>query len=499
MSTEYFDLVIVGAGLSGIGAGVHFENRCAGKSYVILEAREQMGGTWDLFRYPGIRSDSDMHTLGYNFKPWKGAKAIADGPSILRYIQETAREYRINEKVRYQHRLEKAMWCSKKGRWELLMAGEDEVRLSCGILYMCAGYYSYERAHSPDFPGRERFEGDIIHPQMWPRDYDYAGKRVVVIGSGATAVTLVPAMADEAENVTMLQRSPSYVVAWPAQDKVANFLRAILPAKLAYGITRWKNTHRQQYLYNLTQTQPKVARAELLRRARKALGPDYDIDTHFTPRYNPWEQRVCLAPDGDIFDAIREGKARVVTDHIESFTETGIALKSGAHLDADLIITATGLELVAMGQAQFEVDGALVRFSETWSYKGIASSDVPNLFGCFGYLNASWTLRADLISQFVCRVVNHLDAVGMRQVTARLRESDRDMEPRNWVEGFSSGYLMRTMHLFPKQGDRMPWINPQNYHKDRSMYLAESLQDGVLQFSSPVGLLEEGDGELSPV
>ena len=485
MSAETYDVVIVGAGLSGIGAACHLNTECPGKRYLILEGRESMGGTWDLFRYPGIRSDSDMHTLGYRFKPWREAKAIADGPSILSYVRETAAEHDIERHIRYGHKVTAAHWSSEEALWTIAAKRADTgetVTVRGNFLLMCAGYYSYAGGYTPEFPGRADFAGDIIHPQQWPDDYDYRDKRVVIIGSGATAMTLVPAMAGEAGHVVMLQRSPTYIVSWPEKDRVANLLRRVLPASLAYRLTRWKNTAYQQFVYWLTRVRPGWVRHWLLRRVRRELGPDFDIETHFTPTYNPWDQRICLVPESDFFEALRSNKASVVTDHIERFTETGIRLESGEELEADVIVTATGLNLVVLGEMAFTVDGHAVNFPDTWSYKGVMYSDVPNLVSTFGYINASWTLRADLIARYACRLINHLDATGTRQCTPRLRDEDREMTPAPWIDGFSSGYMQRVMHRFARQGDRAPWINPQRYRVDKRMLLRDPVEDGVLIF-----------------
>ena len=394
---DHFDVLIVGAGLSGIGAGYHLQTRCPGLTYAILEGREAIGGTWDLFRYPGIRSDSDMFTLrGYAFRPWCEAKAIADGSSILKYIRETATHHGIDQRIRFGHRVRRASWSSAEARWLIEAERTDDgevVQLTCGFLLMCSGYYSYAEGHSPEFPGIERFAGKIVHPQFWPEDLDYAGKRVAVIGSGATAVTIVPEMAKEAAHVTMVQRSPTYIVARPAEDVIANWLRKRLPAKLAYTITRWKNIALGAYLYRLAKRKPEKMKRAILAMTQKALGPDYDVATHFTPSYNPWDQRLCLVPDADLFRAIRGRKASVATGHIETFTETGIRLRSGTEIEADIVITATGLKLNVLGDVALDVDRSPVNFLKTMSYKGLMLSDVPNLAMMFGYTNASWTLR----------------------------------------------------------------------------------------------------------
>ena len=487
MSSEYFDVVIVGAGLSGIGAACRLQDECPGKRYVILESRDAMGGTWDLFRYPGIRSDSDMHTLGYDFKPWRDSKAIADGPAILKYIRETAAEHDVDRNIRYQHKLVGASWSSDTTEWTLHIERGDSgesIDIRCNMLLMCAGYYNYEHGYLPEFKGRERFRGEIVHPQDWPEDLDYHGKKVVVIGSGATAMTLVPEMAKDVAHITMLQRSPTYVISRPDKDIIANFLRKVLPEKTAYAVTRWKNIRFQQWLYRKSRTNPDWLNRRLINEARKALPEGYDVETHFTPRYNAWDQRLCLVPNSDLFEAINSGKASVVTAEIDSFTEKGILLKSGEELDADIIVTATGLDLVVLGGVDFVVDGNAVKFPDTFMYKGVMCSNLPNMVTTFGYVNASWTLRADLIAQFFCRLVKRLDELGVRQVTPRLQRDELDMTRHPWVEGFSSGYIQRVMDKLPGQGDRAPWRNPQNYYKDRKMLRDETLDDGVLEFSN---------------
>jgi len=489
VGNEYFDVVIVGAGLSGIGAACHLQDTCPGKSYAILEARDTMGGTWDLFRYPGIRSDSDMHTLGYDFKPWRDSKAIADGPAILNYIRETSAEHGVDRHIRYRHRVVSASWSSDEARWTLRVQGEASaavVEIRCSMLLMCAGYYNYEHGYLPEFNGRERFRGEVVHPQKWPVDLDYHGKKVVVIGSGATAMTLIPEMAKDAAHIVMLQRSPTYVISRPDKDLIANVLRKILPEKLAYSITRWKNIRFQQWLYGKSRSDPDALNKKLIDLARKALPEGYDVETHFTPRYNAWDQRLCLVPNGDLFAAISSGQASVATAEIDTFTEHGIRLRNGEELDADIVVTATGLDLVVVGGVEFVVDGNPVSFPEKTMYKGVMCSDIPNMVTTFGYVNASWTLRADLIARFFCRLVNRLDETGERQVTPRLRAEEEGMIRRPWVEEFSSGYIQRVLDRLPRQGDHEPWQNPQHYATDKKMLRDDTLDDGVLRFGNPV-------------
>jgi cation diffusion facilitator CzcD-associated flavoprotein CzcO len=481
--SEYLDVLIVGAGLSGIGAAWHLQDKCPGKSYAIVEARESSGGTWDLFRYPGIRSDSDMYTLGYSFRPWKDAKAIADGPAILSYIREVASDHGIDARIRYGHRVVAASWSTPEARWTVEIEQGPEgarTKITCGFLWMCSGYYDYAAGYTPEFPGIERFKGRIVHPQKWTEDIDYRAKKVVVIGSGATAVTLVPAMAPEAAHVTMLQRSPTYVVARPAEDSIANRLRRRLPIRLAYGLTRWKNVLLGMYFYQLCKRRPDRAKALILKGVRYFLGPDYDIEKHFTPRYNPWDQRLCLVPDADLFRAIRAKQVSVVTDQIETFTETGIRLKSGSELEADLIVTATGLALQLLGGMTMEVDGKAINPADTFAYKGMMYSDVPNFAVVSGYTNASWTLKADLVCEYVCRLLNHMQKNGLRQCTPRL--DDPDMERLPWVD-FSSGYIQRAVDKFPKQGARRPWRLHQNYAMDLMSLRYGSMRDKAMVFS----------------
>jgi len=485
---QHYDVIIIGAGLSGIGAARQLQDRCPGKSFAILESRGAIGGTWDLFRYPGIRSDSDMYTMGYDSKPWREPKAIADGPSILAYLREAAEERGIDRAIQFDRKLVAAAWSTADARWTLEVdcpqAGGTQ-RYACNWLLMCSGYYRYEQGHRPHFDGEEHYAGRLVHPQHWPADLDYAGKRIVVIGSGATAVTLVPALAQTAAKVTMLQRSPGYVVSLPARDAIARVLGRLLPEKLAYRLTRWKNVQFQRWIYQQTRKRPDAVKRKLIDMVRRQLAPDYDVARHFTPRYQPWDQRLCVVPDGDFFAAIRAGRAEVVTDGIARFDERGLVLASGARLDADIVVTATGLDLVWLGGARFSIDGEPVDFTRCWSYKGAMFSDVPNLVYTLGYVNASWTLRSELVAEYACRLINHMTATHTRQCTPRLRAEDRAMRPRPLIDGFTPNYLKRVAHLFPHQGDRDPWQNPQNYLVDRRNIREAALEDGVLQFTAP--------------
>jgi cation diffusion facilitator CzcD-associated flavoprotein CzcO len=478
---EHFDVLVVGAGLSGIGAAWHLQDRCPGKTYAILEGRAASGGTWDLFRYPGVRSDSDMYTLGYRFRPWKEAKAIADGPSILKYIREVASDHGIDERIRFRHRVVAASWSTPNARWTIeVERGEAKERttFTCGFLWMCSGYYCTDDGYLPEFAGMERFKGRVAHPQKWTDDIDYQGKKVVVIGSGATAVTLVPAMADSgAAHVTMLQRSPTYMAVRPSQDPFATKVRQRLPLGLAYAVTRWKNVLLGMYFYQMCKRKPEKVKSLLLGYVQKMLGPDYDVGTHFTPRYDPWDQRLCLVPDADFFRAIRRGKVAVVTDHIETFTETGIELKSGAELEADLVVTATGLVLVPVGGAKLTVDGQPVDLSKRFIYKGMMYSDVPNLASVFGYTNASWTLKADLVCEYVCRLLNHMDRHGYRVCTPH--NGDPTLQEEPWVN-FSSGYIQRALAHQPKQGSKRPWKLYQNYALDLLSLRFGRLRDAMV-------------------
>jgi monooxygenase len=480
---EHLDVLVVGAGISGIGAGYHLQNECPGRSYAILEARETIGGTWDLFRYPGIRSDSDMYTLGFPFRPWDSDTSIADGQSILTYLRETASAYGIDQKIRYGHRVVRATWSSRDARWTVEARRSDtgeNVALTCGFLFMCTGYYRYDRGFTPAFSGMDRFRGRIVHPQFWPEDIDYSGQRVVVIGSGATAVTLVPSMAEKAAHVTMLQRSPSYVLSLPGQDPLARVLRRLLPTRWAYGIVRWKNVLLATGFYTLSRRRPHLVKGMIRRGVQRRLPEGFEVDTHFKPRYNPWDQRLCLVPDGDLFDAISRDSVSLVTDEIDSFTESGIRLASGRELEADLIITATGLQLQPIGGTELVVDGQPVELPKTMVYKGCMLSGVPNFALSFGYTNASWTLKADLICQYVSRILNHMQAHGY--VRCMPVNEDPSVTETPFVD-FTPGYFLRSMNLLPKQGSKLPWRLHQNYMRDLRLIKRSPLEDGALQFS----------------
>ena len=482
-SIEHLDVIIVGAGISGIGAACHLQDKSPGRSFAIIEARSNIGGTWDLFRYPGIRSDSDMYTLGYAFKPWTDGDAIADGDSILKYLGETVAENTLREKIRFDRKVTKAEWSSNDARWTLTIecsnTGNSET-LTCGYLFMCSGYYNYANGYLPEFKGYNDFQGTIAHPQHWPQDLDYAGKKVVVIGSGATAVTVVPAMAETAAHVTMLQRSPSYVASVPQQDVIANGLRKFLPGWLAYKITRTKNILRNIFFFGLARRYPVNFKAKLLEKVQEELGPDYDVATHFTPTYAPWDQRLCAVPDADLFQVIRDNQASVVTGHIDTFTATGIKLQSGEELDADIIVPATGLRLQTLGGMQLVVDRKQVDIGSSTNYKGMSLSNVPNFAWTVGYTNSSWTLKADLTSSYVCRLLNHMEKHDYKVCVAKL---DGEAPGSETILDLNSGYIQRSIKLLPKQGSSQPWRNHHNYIADLMHLKFERLDDGVMKFS----------------
>jgi cation diffusion facilitator CzcD-associated flavoprotein CzcO len=484
MTQNHFNVIVVGAGISGIGAGYYLQKKCPNKSFVILEGRDNIGGTWDLFRYPGIRSDSDMNTMGFRFKPWMGVKSIADGPSILSYLHETVKENDLNKKIHFNQWVNEASWSSRDSQWTVQVENKKTQELqdfTCDFLFLCGGYYNYEEGYTPHFAGRENFLGQIIHPQKWPKNLDYKNKKVVVIGSGATAVTIIPTMAEEAAHVTMLQRSPTYFLSAPDEDPVGNFLRKFISSKLTYKLVRWKNIRFQWWFFQKCRKFPKKVKEFLIKQVREELGPNYDIETHFTPKYNPWEQRMCLVPNGDFFNAINAGKASVITDHIDRFTKKGIKLKSGGEVEADLIVTATGLNLEVCNGIKLEVDNNEVDISKTMTYKGMMFSDVPNLVATFGYTNASWTLRADLTSEYVCRLLNFMDKKRYANCCPRTAEH---VEPDgDWLD-FTSGYVKRSMHKFPKQGSRDPWRNTQNFPKDVLAIRWGNIDNKELKFTS---------------
>jgi monooxygenase len=485
LPTEHQDVLIVGAGLSGIGAAVHLKTHCPGQSFSILEARAAIGGTWDLFRYPGVRSDSDMYTLGYRFKAWTQAKAIADGPSILAYLQEAVQENALQKHIRCNTRVQSANWSNADALWTVQLQNTEDGSqriLTTKFLWICSGYYRYDQGYTPDFPNIASFAGRVIHPQHWPNDLDYAGKRVVIIGSGATAITLVPSMAAKAAHVTMLQRSPSYVVSLPAEDRLANWMNRWLPRRLAYAVTRWKNVLFGMAFYNGAKRFPDFFKRLIVGGAQKALGPGVDVEKHFTPSYNPWDQRVCLVPDSDLFRAIKGGRASVVTDHIDTFTPTGIKLRSGAEIAADVVVTATGLDWLAMGGMELSVEGKPVAMDQSITYKGMMLADVPNMAFVVGYTNASWTLKADLVSEYVCRTLNHMRKTGMRQCTPRMTDSSVQRVP---AVDFTSGYIQRALDRIPAQGDKAPWRLDQNYIKDVVTLRFGRLEDGAMEFSNP--------------
>lgn len=484
VTIEHVDVLIIGAGLSGVGAAWHLQALCPDKRYAIVEARDAMGGTWDLFRYPGVRSDSDMFTLGYRFRPWTGGKAITDGPSIKAYIEDTARAFGIDRKVRYGHRVVGASWSSDAAQWTVTMevgATRERRQLTAGFLYTCTGYYDYAKGYLPEWEGTADFRGRFVHPQFWPKDLDHSGKRVVVIGSGATAVTLVPAMAEgpgAAAQVTMLQRSPTYVASLPAVDGVAHVLREVMSEDAAYAAARWKNILRQMLFFNVARAWPAFFRRLIQKGNRAELGADFDINTHFNPKYDPWDERFCIVPDGDLFRVLREGKAEVVTDRIAHFDATGIVLESGRHLEADIVVTATGLVVQLLGGMSLEVDGVPINLADTMAYRGMMYTGVPNLASAFGYTNASWTLKCDLTSEHVCRLLNYMDAQGFTQSTPQ-REPGVEGEP---VLDFTSGYVQRALPYLPKQGPAAPWRLYQNYIRDLFLLRYGKVNHRVMQF-----------------
>ena len=482
--TEHVDVLIVGAGLSGVGAACHLRRECPQTTLAVVEARGSSGGTWDLFRYPGIRSDSDMFTLGYSFKPWRGAKAIADGASILDYIRETAREHGVDELIRYHRAVVAADWSTDDARWTVEMVDTttgDRSRMTCSILYGNTGYYRYDEGYTPQFPGMEDYAGQVIHPQHWPTDLDYAGKRIVVIGSGATAVTLVPSLAEAAEHVTMLQRSPSYIATLPARDHIADVARKVLPGGVAYSAVRWKNVAISSGFYQLCRRAPGVAKRMLRTMTSRQLPGDFPVDVHFKPTYEPWDQRLCLVPDGDLFRAIRRGRASVVTDTIDTFTEKGIRLSSGEELEADIVITATGLNIRLLGGMTISLDGEQQQISDAIGYKGMMFCGVPNFIVTIGYTNASWTLKADLVAEYACRMIKHLERTGTNVFIPQPPAPGTPTYP--FLE-LQSGYVLRVAAELPRQGHIAPWRHHQNYVRDAVEMRRARVDDEAMLFTT---------------
>ena len=480
--TEHVDVVIIGAGISGISAAWHLQKECPEKSYLILERRDDLGGTWDLFRYPGIRSDSDMYTLGFSFKPWTSARGIADGGAIKNYLRETVVENGIDKHIRYGQKVLSADWSDPDNQWTISIEADGKAtELNASFVMVCSGYYNYEEGFTPEFKGREDFKGQVIHPQFWPENLDYSGKRVVVIGSGATAITLIPSMTDKAKMVTMLQRTPSYVISVPQFDPMVRFLLKFLPEMTVYNISRARNNFITQLIFKLSRKYPNAVRKFLLKQVQVQVGKDFDMK-HFTPPYNPWDQRLCAVPNGDLFKALRKGKASVVTDHIDRFVENGILLKSGQVLEADVIVTATGLNLRLFGGMTMTVDGKAIQMNEHISYKGLMFSDIPNFSNTLGYTNASWTLKADLIAEYVCRLLKHMDKTGTR--IAVPERKDPNVRPAPLLD-MTSGYVARAEAHLPKGADRAPWKLYQNYALDMDQLRNGQLEDGVMAFRKP--------------
>ncbi len=491
---QHVDVLIVGAGISGIGCAWHLQDKQPGRTYAILENRDAIGGTWDLFRYPGIRSDSDLHTFGYAFKPWTHENAIADGHDIRAYIEETARENGIDKHIRFGHKVLRASWDTPSGQWTIEAEHDGEpVTFTASWLFSGTGYYNYDEGFAPHFEGRDRFEGQIVHPQFWPEDLDYAGKKVVVIGSGATAVTLIPSMTDDAEHVTMLQRSPSYIVTLPMKDPIANALRKFLPDELAYRLTRKKNVAVQTGIYAFAKKYPKALRKLIRAATTKQLPEGYEVDTHFKPKYDPWDQRLCTVPNGDLFRAIRKGKASIVTDHVDTFTEKGILLKSGEELEADIIVTATGLNLQLFGGIEVEVDGEIGDPTQAIAYRGLMLSGLPNFAFAAGYTNASWTLKVDLVCEHLCRLMSHMDRNGYDIVVP---QADSAMETRPLLD-FAAGYVQRSIDQFPRQGTEAPWQQNMSYAKDIKALRHGEVAHEALRFSAVEAAQEQGEREVA--
>ncbi len=481
-TTTFRDVIIVGAGLSGIGAAYHIQSKCPGSSYAVLEARESMGGTWDLFKYPGLRSDSDMYTLGFPFYPWKNPKAIADGPSILSYIKETAAHFGIDKKIQYNHKVIDAEWSNATNQWTVRIhphVGVEATEMHCKFLMMCSGYYDYDQGYMPKFPNQAAYQGKLFHPQHWDTTADYANKKVVVIGSGATAVTIVPEMSKTAEKVVMLQRSPTYIMNMPSEDVVSNFLKKVLPSKVAHHLARWKNILFSMFFYNLSKWKPHWVRGMIQKAAEKELGDKYE-KKHFDPKYDPWDQRLCLVPDNDLFQTIKEGKVEIVTDTIKQFTPSGIELDSGENLEADIIVAATGLTMRLFGGMEIKVDGENIQMNQQHAYRGVMFSNLPNFAMAVGYTNASWTLKCDLNCQFVAKLINYMNDKAYSSCTPVFDKAEFGEED---LLDLSSGYVQRAKDILPKQGSKKPWKVHQNYIKDLFMLKYGKVDDGHLEFA----------------
>lgn len=480
---QHFDIIIIGAGLSGIDAACHFSMNCPDKSYTIYEGRDNIGGTWDLFKYPGIRSDSDMHTFSYHFKPWTYNKTIADASTILEYLQETVAEYKIEDKINFNHFMTDMSWSSKTKLWTVTGTNQktnQEIKSTCNFLMLCTGYYDYENGYTPDFKGLNHYKGQFIHPQKWTTDIDYGNKEVIVIGSGATAVTLIPAMAERTKHITMLQRSPSYILSRPLYDPFAKWVNRLLPKKAAHFLARWKNILLNMYVYWMSRRKPKAIRKFVKAEMKKVLGSEYDIETHFNPKYNPWDERLCAVPDNDLFHTIKDGKCSIVTDHIDTFTENGILLQSGKELKADIIISATGLIIKMAGGMTIKVDEQEQNLGELINYKGLMIENIPNMVAISGYTNASWTLKADLVCAYTCRLLKYMDKNGYQSCVPKLDDENIETKP---VIDFSSGYIQRALDKLPKQGNQFPWKLHQNYIKDMIILKYKKINDGHLVFN----------------
>jgi monooxygenase len=480
----HVDTIIIGAGLSGISAAYHLQKLCPNKTFLILEGRNAIGGTWDFFRYPGVRSDSDMYTLGYSFEPWNGGKMFSDGPSIRDYVVKTAKKNNITEKIKFGSKVQSAAWSSENACWTIEVEtpeSDESIYYACNFIFSCSGYYDYDEAYAPEFAGSENFQGEIVHPQFWPEGLEYEDKEVVIIGSGATAVTLLPSMAGATKHITMLQRSPSYILPTPDADKVADYIGGFVPKSVLHAINRWKYISLVTFVLKLCKWNPKLVKKLFRKAAKDSLGPDFDVDKHFKPNYNPWDQRLCADPDGLFYKCIADGDASVVTDHIENFTETGIQLKSGENLSADIIISATGLKLVSLGGVEISVDGRAFEANESFSFKGMMFSGLPNFVQCFGYAQAgSYTLKVDLTCQYACRLINNMDKKHYQYCVPEV--GDPDMEVSDMFSVLSSGYIQRTAHLFPKAGVKAPWIRNENYFLDVLQTRFSSVEEEGLVF-----------------